>query len=201
VCSRSARVLRPPTRSLYDHLRLRQPLQRVHRATSHTVLRAQATRAVREGRLLLLRWQGRTTASGTRTWRGLVTRTTQHPPRPHHRSVPSVLSRRCLVKSIKDVLSRGGWMQAPIVPLAAPEPNIGAGHGNAPRPDGTIQHLGGFIDPALGASLAVSLSPVSLSVSTATLTPLCLLPRGLSLSLSVSLAVSLCRLRRWGLTG
>lgn len=89
------------------------------------------------------------------------------------------------------VLSRGGGMQAPIVPVAAPEPNIGAGHGNALRPDGTIQHLGGFIVPALGASLAVSLSPVSLTVSTVTLTPLCLLPRGLSLSLSVSRCRSL----------
>jgi hypothetical protein len=45
----SCRVLRPPPNSLDDHLSLRQPLQRVRRATSHTAIRVHATRAVRDG--------------------------------------------------------------------------------------------------------------------------------------------------------
>jgi hypothetical protein len=42
-CSQTA------THSLDDHLSLRQPLQRVRRATSHTAIRVHATRAVRDG--------------------------------------------------------------------------------------------------------------------------------------------------------
>ena len=46
----------------YDHLsRVRQPLQRVHRATSHTAVRAQVTRVARDGggsAQSVIRWRG-----------------------------------------------------------------------------------------------------------------------------------------------
>jgi hypothetical protein len=63
-CSQTA------THSLDDHLSLRQPLQRVRRATSHTAIRVHATRAVRDG-------------EGARTgfrWEGVVGEAS-----PHHR--------------------------------------------------------------------------------------------------------------------
>ena len=57
---RSARVLKPPTHSLNDHLSLRQPLQRVRRATSLTAVRVHATpRCVTGGSARTgFRWEG-----------------------------------------------------------------------------------------------------------------------------------------------